>query len=73
MMSENVLSFKTMLEKEIPNVKIELVDERLSSVTANNTLSELNVSHEQRKEKVDTLAACTILDTYVRRKNNGGN
>ena len=71
-MSQNVLDFKKKLEETNPSLKIELVDERLSSVTANNTLSELNVSHQQRKDKVDTLAACTILDTYIRKVNNNG-
>lgn len=71
-MSNNVLEFKKMLENANPDFKIELIDERLSSVTANNTLSELNANHETRKERVDTLAACTILDTYVRKANNNG-
>ncbi len=71
-MSQNVLNFKTSLLEANPNFKIELVDERLSSVTANNTLSELNVNHQTRKDKVDTLAACTILDTYIRKVNNNG-
>ena len=48
--------------------KIELIDERFSTVEAHRTLSELNVSHNQRKEAVDTYAACEILDTYIRRK-----
>ena len=70
MMSQNVLNFKGLLLSKNHNFDIELIDERLSTVEAHNTLSELDVSHEQRKAKVDTVAACEILDTYIRRKNN---
>ena len=67
-MSENVLKFKEMLLADNPDYIIELVDERLTSVQANNTLSFLDVSHQKRKESVDRIAACIILDTYVRMK-----
>ena len=65
--------FKEDLLKEDPTLKIELVDERLTSVSANYTLSELGVNHKQRKESVDRLAACEILDFYLKRRNNNGN
>ena len=67
-MSENVLNFKKMLEEDNPNYKIELVDERLTSVQANNTLSFLDVSHQKRKDNVDALAAQEILESYIRSK-----
>ena len=67
-MSNNVMHFKELLLKINPSYKIELIDERFSTVEAHRTLSELNVSHEQRKAAVDTYAACEILDTYIRRK-----
>ena len=67
-MGQNVLNFKELLLKLNPDYKIELIDERFSTVEAHRTLSELNVSHNQRKEAVDTYAACEILDTYIRRK-----
>ena len=70
MMSQNVLNFKELLLQKNKKFVIELIDERLSTVEAHNTLSELDVSHEQRKQRVDTVAACEILDTYIRRKNN---
>lgn len=69
-MANNVMTFKKILESLDPNYKIELIDERLTSVQAHRTLSELNVNHETRKAKVDTYAACEILDTYIRRKGN---
>lgn len=67
-MGQNVLNFKELLIKLNPSYKIELIDERFSTVEAHHTLSELNVSHQQRKDSVDTYAACEILDTYIRRK-----
>ena len=62
--------FAEDLGKEDPSLKIYLQDERLTSVSAHKTLNELNVSHKQRKESVDRLAACEILDFYIRV--NGG-
>ena len=67
-MSNNVMQFKELLLQINPNYVINLVDERFSTVEAHRTLSELNVSHQQRKESVDTYAACEILDTYIRMK-----
>ena len=69
-MSENVLRFKADLEKENPNLIIDLCDERLSTVSAHKSLNELNVNHKQRKDSVDRIAACIILDTYLMMKGN---
>ena len=73
-MAENVLRFKEDLEKANPRLVIHTIDERLTSVMANNSISELGMNHKQRKESVDRIAACIILDTFVRMKenNNGG-
>ena len=67
-MAQNVLHFKDLLLALNPTYTIELVDERYSSVIANNTISALNMNHEKRKQVVDTYAACEILDTYIRKK-----
>ena len=67
-MSQVVLRFKEDLLKEKPLLNIELVDERLSSVTANKSISERGMNHQQRKDNVDKIAACVILDTYLRMK-----
>ena len=60
--------FKEDLLKEDPSLKIELVDERLTTVSAHKTLSQLNVSGKERKGSVDRVAACEILDFYLRMK-----
>ena len=67
-MSENCLRFKDDLIKERPGLNVEMVDERLSSVTANKSISERGMNHQQRKDSVDRIAACVILDTYLRMK-----
>ena len=69
-MSETVLRFKEDLLKMDPELDIHLVDERLSSVTANQSISERGMNHQQRKDNVDKIAACIILDTYIRTKEN---
>ena len=67
-MSEICLRFKEDLLKEKPSLNIEMMDERLSSVTANNFISDRGMNHQQRKDNVDKIAACVILDTYLRMK-----
>ena len=67
-MSKIVLRFVEDLKKENPLLVINTVDERLSSVTANKTISDLGMNHAQRKGSVDRIAACVILDTYIRMK-----
>lgn len=47
------------------NLPVHMVDERLTSVDAKNTLVESRVSWKQRKAKVDKLAAQTILQAYL--------
>lgn len=71
---ERALSSKKFMEDlltEDPSLMITLVDERLTTVSAHKTLNELGVNHKTRKESVDRIAACEILDFYLRRKNNG--
>ena len=67
-MANNVMRFRDDLLKERPNLIINTVDERLTSVMANNSISEQGFNHKKRKESVDRIAACIILDTYVRMK-----
>lgn len=69
-MSENVMRFRDDLLKANPRLTIDTMDERLSTVSAHNTLNELNVNHKTRKDSVDRIAACIILDTYLAMKGN---
>ena len=51
--------------KEIYDGRIELFDERLSTVGAINTLNATNTRGKKRKAVVDTVAAALILQTYM--------
>ena len=68
--AQSSIRFKDDLLKEDPSLKIELVDERLTSVSAHRTLSEMNISSRDHKKTVDRVAACEILNFYLRMKGN---
>ena len=65
--SERSLKFKKSLEEKT-NLKIELIDERLSTVEAERVLIEENMSRKKRKDYIDCAAAAIILDTYLRKE-----
>ncbi len=68
--SERSINFKKLLETKTEK-DIILIDERLSTVEAENILISADVSRKKRKKVIDEIAACIILDTYLRRCNNG--
>lgn len=55
---------------EIYDGKIEFVDERLTTVGASQFLNATNTRGGKRKDVIDTVSACLILETYMKRKNN---
>ena len=58
------LEFKEMLERRT-HLEVVLVDERLSTVSAEDILMESGVRREERKAHVDKIAAGFILQTYL--------
>ena len=64
------LEFKDVLESLI-DVEVILVDERLTTVSALNSLKNMNSSIKQKKDRVDQLAAQTILQDYLNGVKNG--
>lgn len=58
------LEFQKKLESFL-NMPVTMMDERLSSVSANNYLLEANMSRKKRKKTVDKIAANIILQTYL--------
>ena len=64
--AEMTLEFKKMLENL--NYQVVLQDERLSTVSAHNYMLEADLSRKKRKEKVDSLAATIILQTFLDKK-----
>lgn len=64
--AQAVLNFKEKLEQEI-DIEIILIDERLSTVEAENYLINSDHRRSDRKKIIDAVAASVILDTYLRR------
>ena len=48
-------------------IKIETVDERLTTVQANKTLNFLNFDKTKKKQVIDTLSAQYILEIYMKK------
>lgn len=60
--------FINKLKCKYNKIKIETVDERLTTIEANRIMNFLNINkREERKNIVDTIAAECILETYVKR------
>lgn len=64
--SERSLNFKSILEG-LTDKEIVLIDERLSTVEAENMLINDDVKRKKRKNVIDELSAAIILDTYLRK------
>ena len=67
--SERSLKFKDALEERY-NLEVILIDERLTTVEAENYLLEADTSRKKRKKVIDGVAATIILETYLRMKGN---
>ena len=52
------------LEKEI-QLEVIKIDERLTTVSAHRTMTELNLSNQRKKKVVDTISAEYILQMYL--------
>lgn len=69
--AERSLEFKKLLEERC-NIEVVLVDERLSTVEAENMLIQADLSRKKRKNIIDEVSASIILDTYLRRVEKNG-
>ena len=67
--SERSLKFKKMIES-ITDIPVTLVDERLTTVLAENILLEADVSRKKRKRVIDGVAAVLILETLLKMEEN---
>lgn len=65
--SERSLKFKEKLE-ELIDIPIILIDERLSTVEAENILLDADMSRKKRKKVIDGVAAQIILDTLIKKE-----
>ena len=51
-------------------IKIEKIDERLTTVEAHRTMNVLNINNKKKRAIVDTIAAVYILETYLNKTKN---
>ncbi len=51
-------------------LKIDWIDERLTTVAAHKTMNFLDVNKHKKREIVDTISAVYILETYMNRLKN---
>ena len=65
--SERSLKFKEKLE-ELIDIPIILIDERLSTIEAENILLSADISREKRKKVIDSIAAEIILETLIKKE-----
>ena len=63
--SEKVRAFIAALQERLPDMLVRTWDERLTSSEANRLLIQGDVRRNQRKEKVDKMAAAILLQSYL--------
>ena len=51
-------------------IKIELIDERLTTVAAHKTMNFLDINKYKKRNIVDTISAVYILETYLNKLKN---
>ena len=56
--------FRSALEKHL-GVRVELWDERLTSVEANHLMRDAGLGHVERGRNVDQMAATLLLQNYL--------
>ena len=63
---DKTYAFSEQLKNVLPpNVKIDFIDERLTTVSAERVLLEADVSRQKRKTVIDKMAATIILQSYL--------
>lgn len=65
-----IKKFSTELEKR-SNIKVNGIDERLTTVLATKYLLEADISRNKRKKVIDQQSAVIILENYMERRKNG--
>ena len=69
--SERTLKTEEFIHKlkcKYNTLKIEIVDERLTTVQAHSTMNILGVKNTKKREIVDTIAAVYILESFINKK-----
>jgi len=68
--AQHVKGFITLLKKNFPTIPVETIDERFTSKMAAATIAQsgFKKSDRQNKERVDTISATIILQSYLEGK-----
>lgn len=61
--------FVHKLKCKYNKIKIETIDERLTTVQAHKTMNDLNIKNRKKMALVDTISAVYILETYINKNN----
>ena len=62
--------FVHKLKCKYNKIKIEVIDERLTTVAAHKTMNFLDVNKHKKRNLVDTISAVYILETYLNKIKN---
>ena len=62
---EASIKYKEKLQESVPSIDIVMWDERLSTMAAEKSLLEADVSRQKRKKVIDKMAAVFILQGYL--------
>ena len=62
---EKTRAFKERLEKRFQNIPVILWDERMSTIAAERSLLEADLSRAKRKNVIDKMAAVHILQSFL--------
>ncbi len=63
--AEKTEKFIHKLKCKYNKVKIEIIDERLTTVQAHKTMNELGIKQKNKRDIVDTISAVYILEIYI--------
>ena len=63
--AEKTEEFIHKLKCKYNKIKIDTMDERLTTVSAHKTMNLLNVNKYKKRDIVDTISAVYILETYL--------
>ena len=68
--AEITKKFVHKLKCKYNKIKIEVIDERLTTVAAHKTMNFLDVNKHKKRNIVDTISAVYILETYLNKIKN---
>ena len=68
--TEKTEQFIHKLKCKYNKIKIETIDERLTTVAAHKTMNFLDINKNKKKNIVDTISAVYILETYLNKIKN---